>query len=326
MERFRWGILGTGSIARKFAAGVAAVADLELAAVGSRTQAAADRFAGEFAIDRRHASYAALAADPAVDAIYIATPHSYHMENTLLCLDHGKPVLVEKPFAINAVQGERMVETARAKGVFLMEAMWTRYLPIMVEVRRLVDEGAIGQLRMVQADFGFRAGFNPAHRLFDPALGGGGLLDVGIYPISLAYMLLGRPEQVTALAELGQTGVDEQLATVFRYRGGELALLSTAITTNTPHEATILGTTGWIRIHSPWWVGTALTLHRAGEPPQRLERPFVGNGYSHEAMEVAACVRAGKLESAIMPLDESLAILHTMDVIRRQVGVNYPME
>lgn len=326
MDRFRWGILGTGNIARKFATGVAAVEEQVVTAVGSRTQAAADRFAGEFGIDRRHASYDALAADPTVDAIYIATPHSLHMENTLLCLEAGKPVLVEKPFAINLAQGEAMVAAARRHRVFLMEAMWTRYLPIVVELKRLVVEGAIGQVRMVQADFGYRAGFNPASRIFDPALGGGGLLDVGIYPISLAYFLLGEPAQVTSLAELGQTQVDEQLGMLFGYAGGALALLSTAITTSTPHEATILGTTGWIRVHSPWWVGKALTLYRTGEAPQLIERPFLGNGYSHEAMEVAACVRAGRLESPAMPLDESLAIMRTMDLIRAQVGVKYPME
>ena len=204
--------------------------------------------------------------------------------------------------------------------------MWSRYLPILVEVRRLVAEGAIGQVRMVEADFGYRASFNPKSRIFDPALGGGALLDVGIYPVSLAYMLLGAPATITSQAEVGQSGVDEQLATIFGYPQGQLALLSTAVTTGTPHEATILGTAGWMRLHSPWWVGQALTLHRNGEAPQVIERPFLGNGYSHEAIEVAACVRAGRLESATMPLDESLSIMQTLDTIRRQVGVSYPME
>ena len=189
-------------------------------AVGSRTQAAADRFADEFGIPRRHASYADLAADPQVDAIYVATPHAFHRENTLLCLQNGKHVICEKPFAINAAEARTMIDTARANKLFLMEAMWTRFLPIMGEVRRLIADGAIGPMRMVQADFGFRAAFNPVHRLFDPALGGGALLDVGVYPLSLASMLLGRPDRITAVAELGATGIDEQTGIVLGYPRG----------------------------------------------------------------------------------------------------------
>jgi predicted dehydrogenase len=325
-HKFRWGILGTGTIARKFCDGVAALDDQEVSAVGSRQQAVADRFADEFGIVRRHGSYESLAADPTVDAIYVATPHSFHLEHTLLALRHGKHVLCEKPFAINASQAQVMVDEARARGLFLMEAMWTRFLPIMGEVRRLVAAGEIGEVRMVQADFGFRAAFNPAHRLFDPALGGGALLDVGVYPLSFASMLLGEPAQFASLAELGATGIDEQTAIVLGYPGGKLALLATAVTTETPHEATIMGTRGWLRLHRPWWVGRTLTIYRAGAEPETIDRPYIGNGYSHEASEVAKCVRAGRRESAVMPLDESLRIMATMDAIRGQLGMKYPME
>ncbi|MCS6828284.1 MAG: Gfo/Idh/MocA family oxidoreductase [Caldilinea sp.] len=325
-ERFRWGILGTGAIAAKFAAGVEALADQEVIAVGSRTQASADRFADRFDIPRRHAGYESLAADPHVDAVYVATPHSFHHDHTLLALRHGKHVLCEKPFAINAAQAQEMVDAARSAQLFLMEAMWTRFLPIMVETRRLIAEGAIGKVQMIQADFGFRASFNLASRLFDPALGGGALLDVGVYPISLASMLLGQPDRIAAVATLGATGIDENTGVLFGFPDGEVAVLYTSMRTNTPQEAVILGDVGSIRIHSPWWVGDTLTLQRAFGEREEIRRPYLANGYSHEAIEVANCVRAGKLESDVMPLDESVRIMAIMDEIRAQIGMKYPME
>lgn len=324
--RFRWGILGPGNIAAKFAAGVAALDDQEVIAVGSRTQASADRFADRFDIPRRHVGYEALVADPNVDAIYVATPHSFHHDHTLLALRHGKHVLCEKPFAINAAQAQAMVDEARRQKLFLMEAMWSRFLPIIGEVRRLIADGAVGQVQMIQADFGFRASFNPASRLFDPALGGGALLDVGVYPISLAMMVLGQPDRIAALAALGATGIDENTGILLGFPGGEVALLATTIRATTLQEAILLGGNGSIRLHTPWWVGDTLTLQRAGHDPEVIRRPYLANGYSHEAHEVAACVRAGKLESDVMPLDESVRIMSVMDEIRAQLGMKYPME
>jgi predicted dehydrogenase len=325
-DTFRWGILGTGNIARQFATGLQALPDATLAAVGSRSQEAADAFGAQFGAARRHASYEALAADPEVDAIYVATPHSMHRENTLLCIEHGKPVLCEKPFAINAAQSEEMVAAARARGVFLMEAMWTRFLPLLGRMRALLDARVIGEVRMLQADFGFRTGVNPKGRLFDPALGGGALLDVGIYPVSLASMVLGQPSRVASMADIGSTGVDEQAAIILGYENGQLALLSTAIRTSTPHEARIMGTNGLIRLHDQWWRGTGMTLAVSGQEPQRIDEPIAGNGYNYEAAEVARCVRAGLLESETMPLDETLAIMRTLDAVRAQWGLRYPME
>ena len=233
-NKFRWGILGAGNIAKKFCAGVQALADHELVAVGSRSQEKADQFGAQFNIPHRHNSYEALAADPAVDAIYVATPHPMHKDHSLLCLRHGKAVLCEKPFTINAAEAKVVIDEARRLQIFLMEAMWTRFVPAVVEAKRLIDEGAIGEVRMINADFGFRAGFNPASRAFDPALGGGGLLDVGVYPISLASMLLGRPNRIATLAELGQTGVDEQSAFILGYPG-DVAVHSTDFSgTNAP--------------------------------------------------------------------------------------------
>ena len=321
----RWGILGTGSIARKFAEGLKSVKTAELVAVGSRQQGTADKFADEFGAKWRHAGYAALAADEGVDAVYVATPHAMHREDALLCLEAGRAVLCEKPFAINAAQAGEMVSAARRKKVFLMEAMWTRFLPAMVRLRDLLAAGTIGEVRMVAADFGFRAGFNAKGRLFDPALGGGALLDVGVYTVSLASMILGgEPTEVVALGEVGSTGVDEQAAFVLKYGGGPLAVLSTAVRTTTPMEATVIGTEGYVRVPSMWWQASRLVVHTKGD--EVIDLPFAGNGYNYEAEEVGRCLREGKLESEVMPLEETLGVMRTLDRIRAAVGVRYPME
>ena len=325
-QKIRWGILGTGNIAHQFARGVSVLTDAELVAVGSRSQETADAFGDEFGVDRRHPSYEALANDPGVDAIYISTPHSLHRENSLLCLNAGKAVLCEKPFMINAREAVDVVDAAREKRLFLMEAMWTRFLPVMVRVKELLAEQTIGDVQMLAADFGFRTNVNPQHRLFDPALGGGALLDVGVYPVSLASMIFGAPARVAGVAHLGDTGVDEQGAMVLGYDGGQIASLYTAVRTNTPHDALIMGTKGSIKINSPWWKPTALTVLVDGAEPEVVELPYEGNGYNYEAAEVGRCLRAGKLESDQMPLDETLAIMRTLDQIRAEWGLKYPMD
>jgi predicted dehydrogenase len=325
-EPIRWGIVGTGRIAQFFARGLSVLPDAQLVAVGSRTKEAADKFADMFSIPRRHASYADLANDPEVDAVYVATPHNLHKENTILCLRAGKAVICEKPFAINAREAAEMIGVARETGRFLMEAMWTRFLPVLVKVRELLAQGVIGEVRMMEADFGFRTDFNPKGRLFNPELGGGGLLDVGIYPISLAWMLFGKPKQITSTVHLGQTGVDEQMALLLSYEQGQIAICSAAVRTNTVQEAYIYGTDGYIKLHSQWWKGERLTLAQSGKDPQVIDLPLEGNGYNYEAAEVMRCVRAGKLESDTIPLDETLAIMGTLDQIRAQWGLKYPME
>jgi predicted dehydrogenase len=326
MGKTRWGILGTGNIASQFATGLVALDDAALVAVGSRTDAAAQAFGERFGVPRRHASYAELAGDPDVDVIYVATPHSLHRDNTLLCLQAGKAVLCEKPFAINAGEAQAMIAAARERGLFLMEAMWTRFLPHMVKLRQLLADGAIGELRMLQADFGFRTDVDPKSRLFDPTLGGGALLDVGIYPVSLAALLFGTPARVTSMAHLGAAGVDEQSAQIFGYAQGQLAILSSAIRTNSPHEALLLGTNGSIRLHSSWWKPTTMTLAISGRPDELIEVPATGNGYNYEAAEVGGCLRAGRTESDVMPLDETLAIMRTLDELRAQWGLRYPSD
>jgi len=325
-DTIRWGILGTGNIAASFAHGLAALDDAELIAVGSRTAESAAAFAERFAIPHRHGSYDALASDPDVDAIYVATPHPLHHANALLCLRAGKAVLCEKPFTLNAGQAEQVIEEARRRKLFLMEAMWTRFLPHMTHIRDLIANGAIGEVRMVKADFCFRTAFDPAHRLFDPALGGGALLDVGVYPVALASMVFGAPAQISSVADIGATGVDEQVGIVCRYAGGQLAILSAATRTDTPPEAIVAGTDGCIRVHHSWWAPTSFTLERADQPPETIAPPTVGNGYNYEAAEVMRCIRAGAMESPVMPLDETLSIMRMLDTIRAQIGVRYPGE
>ena len=327
MDKIRWGILGTGNIAKQFARGLAVLPDAELAAVGSRSRVNADAFGDEFNVPHRYASYAALANAPDIDVVYVATPHSLHRDNSLLCLQAGKAVLCEKPFAINAAEAEEVVAMARERQLFLMEAMWTRFLPVLVETRQLLADGAIGDVRIITADFGFCASFNPQSRLFDPHLGGGALLDVGVYTVSLASMVFGSPpSRISSIAHLGQTGVDEQAAMILGYDRGQLAVLTTAIRTNTPQEATLNGTEGQIQIHAPWWKPDALTLSVQGQEDQVVHLPLEGNGYNYEAVEAMNCLRSGRAESDVMPLDETLAIMKTMDQIRAQWGLRYPME
>jgi predicted dehydrogenase len=324
--RVRWGILGTGRIAREFAAALRRLPDSESLAVGSRSPEKAQRFGDEFGIARRYPTYAGLAGDPDVDVIYVATPHSCHAENSRLALTAGKAVLCEKPFTINATQAREVIALARERKRFLMEAMWTRCFPLMARLRDLLASGAIGEVRHLTADFGFRAERDYESRLFGPDYGGGALLDVGVYPVSLASMLFGSPTRIVSAANLGPTGVDEEAAMILTHRGGQLAVLHTAIRLETAQEAILSGTRGRVRIHSPWWKPVAMTLSRDGKPDERLGFPHDGNGYEHEAREVMACLRGGKLESPLMPLDESLSIMETLDAIRAQWGLKYPME
>ena len=322
----RWGILGCGKIARKFAEGLVSAKDARLVAVGSRTRENAERFGAEFGVPRLHTGYQALAEDRDVDVVYVATPHPGHKENAIRCLRAGRAVLCEKPFAVNAREAQEMIDVARGEGRFLMEAMWSRFLPSLARLRELLDQGIVGEVRMVQADFGFRLPWNPESRLLDPALAGGGLLDVGVYTVSLASWVLRKaPTGVCALADIGTTGVDEQAAIVLSHDAGELALLACGVRTRTPHEATILGTEGYIRLHGPWWQGAPMTVHR-GEEVERIDLPISGNGYNYEAEEVGRCLADGRTESAVMPLDETAEIMRTLDRVRAGWGLRFPTE
>ena len=320
-EEIRWGILGTGSIAKKFAQGLMSAEGANLVAVGSRSQQTAATFADQFNVPTRYSSYRDLTQDPSVDLIYIATPHPFHCVNTVLCLENGKGVLCEKPFAINRQEAELMVRTAQENDTFLMEGMWTRFLPAVVRLRQLLSEGVIGEVRMLTADFGFRAGLTPEGRLFNLELGGGALLDVGVYTVSLASMLFGKPEKISSLAHIGKTGVDEQAGIVLLHSKGELAVLNTAVRTTTPQEAVLMGTEGSIKICSPWWVPSQLELKG-----KTIDLPFNGNGFNYEAVEAMNCIQSGRTESKIIPHQETLSIMDTLDQIRHQWGLIYPTE
>jgi predicted dehydrogenase len=315
----RWGIIGTGLIASTFAADLELTGSGTAVAVGSRREGSADAFGDRFGIPNRHVGYEALVADPEVDVVYVATPHPMHHEDALLALRAGKHVLVEKPFTMNAAEAEELAAEARARGLFLMEAMWARFVPHMVEVRRLLAEGALGDVVTVIADHGQWFAEDPAFRLFAPELGGGALLDLGIYPVSFASMALGTPDRVVALADPAFTGVDAQTSILLGHPGGAHAVLTCTLAAKSPTRAVIVGTEARIDIEGPFYAPPAFTLTpRTGEP-QRVELPSEG-GLRYEADEVARCVEAGLLESPVLPLDETVAIMRTMDAVTRSAS------
>jgi predicted dehydrogenase len=322
----RWGILGTGWIANEFAQGLAQLSDAELVAVGSRTAGSAQRFGEPYNVPHRHGSYQALVEDADVDVIYVATPNPLHKKHSLLCLESGKAVLCEKPFALNAREAEEVIQAAREHKLFLMEAMWSRFFPLMAKVRSLLADRAIGDVQMLVADLGIQFDFDPLDRRYALGLGGGALLDLGVYLVSFASMIMGPPSKIASLAHLGETGVDEQAGIVFEYGQGQVSTLHTSIRVDSPVEAILMGTKGQIRLN-PWWIRPdRLTLSVTGGETTTIEMPYEGNGYQFEAAAVMDCLRANELESELMPLDETLSIMQTMDAIRAQWGLKYPME
>jgi predicted dehydrogenase len=330
-ERFRWGIAGTGGIASVFAEDLARLPDAELVAVGSRSQASADAFGDRFGIAHRHEGYEALAADPDVDAVYVAVPHVGHCETALTAIAAGKAVLVEKPFTVNEAEARRMVEAARAAGTFLMEAMWVRFLPHFAKVRELVAQGRIGEIRSVIADRGSILSTDPTHRVLAPELGGGALLDLGVYPVSFVSMLLGEPDRVKALALPAVTGVDAQTSLLLGHRGGAHALITTALDAESANAASITGTKGRIDVPHVWHRTSPVILTHYGadgmaDGAETFEFTHEGNGLRHQAAEVGRCVRAGLTQSPVIPLDETLAVMRTMDAARRRFGLRYPGE
>jgi predicted dehydrogenase len=325
-DAIRWGIVGTGKIARSFAEDLRLARGAELVAVASRSEESARDFAGRFRVPRWHTSYAAMAEDSQVDVAYIATPHTEHFSNSALFLQSGKAVLCEKPFTLNAGEARALIEIARQRGCFLMEAMWTRFLPAIGALRRLLEAGALGEVRMLAADFGKRFRFDPASRLFAPELGGGALLDLGVYPVSLASLVFGPPERIECMASMGATNVDEQAGILLGYAGGRQAVLYASMQVTTPDEATILGTRGYLRIHTPMHAPHRLSVFMEDGKEARHEHPIRGNGLHYQAVEVMRCLREGARESEHMRLDESLTVMKTLDAIRAEWGLRYPGE
>jgi predicted dehydrogenase len=327
-ETIKWGILGTGRISRAFAEGLKCTSNGSLHGVASRTKTNADLFGEEWEVPRAFENYQALAESDEIDAVYIATPHTQHAENSILCMKNGKSVLCEKPFAVNSAQVEKMMAQAKESNVLLMEGMWSRFPPLMYKLREILSSGQIGEIRTLQADFGFSPpSRDPKGRLFNLELAGGSLLDIGIYPISLASMVMGRPDSFVSDWHCGPTGVDEQASLVFKYKNGSMALLHSSLESETRQEAFISGTEGNILIHKQCWKPQKMTVDflRSGKTDV-IEMPFVGNGFNYEAEAFGELMLSGKKESPIMPLNESLEIIKLMDEIRSSWGLKYPGE
>ena len=322
-KNIRWGIIGTGWIADKMAEALTVVEHADIAAVGSRTQKSADEFARRHRIGTAYGSYEGLAADPGIDVVYIATPHPFHCANTLMCLRNGKAVLCEKPFAMNEKEVLRMISTARDHGVFLMEAFWTRFLPSIERVLELTGSGVIGEVRHIKSDFGVFSEFDPNHRAFNKNLGGGSLLDIGIYPVFLTLLLWGEPDQISCVPHICPTGVDESLALTFRYDDGRIATLFSSFRVNSTVETHICGTAGRLQLNRMWHCPVPIELTKGDDPPETIRFDYIGNGYNYEAAEVVKCLRAGKKESDILPLEFSLRLIRLLDRIRREMGLVY---
>jgi predicted dehydrogenase len=321
----RWGIVGPGAIASGFAEAMAMVDDGEITAVASRSLERAEAFGERFGIPKRYGDARELADDPGVEVVYVATPHSRHEADVMTLLEAGKHVLCEKPFALNAPQARRMVESARRRGLFLMEAIWSRFLPAYKVLVDVIGEGRIGNPMLVEADFGFRVPVQPEHRHFNRELGGGALLDLGIYPVQLCTLVLGPVTDVTAFASIGGTSVDEVTVALLRHAQGTLGVVKAALRVDLACTARIAGTEGAIDLPAFMHCPASLTVSsRAGT--ERIDASFEGNGLRFEIAEVNRCLADGVGESLVIPLDESIALAAVLDEIRAQIGVAYAGE
>ncbi len=318
----RWGIIGLGKIANKFAQDILLSEQAVLQAVASRNLNKAQSFAQQYHATTYYDSYEALAADPEIDVVYIATPHPFHFDHTMLCLRHQKAVLCEKPMGMDAQQVQTMIAEAAKQQVFLMEGIWTRFIPATEKVLQLLNEKAIGSLHTVRADFGFKPSFDPTSRIYDKALGAGSLLDIGIYPLYLSLLTLGMPSEIKALARMTDTGVDSYCAMLLDYPNGAKANLESTIEAQTPTEAFLYGNKGSLQLHTRFHHAQKLTLTQEGQTTV-LEVPYTGNGYYHEIEEVHRCLQEGLIESPKLPLSLSTDLSALLDQVRAQIGLHY---
>jgi dihydrodiol dehydrogenase / D-xylose 1-dehydrogenase (NADP) len=324
MKKINWGILGSGLIASRLATAINQVDEATLYAVGSRSLEKSKDFSKKYSIEKAFGSYEELCACDEIDVIYIATPHSFHKEHTFLALENGKNVLCEKPFALNRNDAKEMIDYARERGLFIMEAMWSCVMPGLFKLKSLIEEGAIGQPKFIEADFGFQAPFDPKQRLFNPELGGGALLDVGIYPLTLGLNLFGYPSSYNAHASLGKTGVDEVSSYTLSFTNGVLGRFSSAISVDTSCSATVYGTEGSIHIPSDFWLFKELQIKNGSK--HVIDTSYECNEYCFEVQEVCACLNRGDLESPNIPHSWTLNIMTLMDGLRKQMGLSYPDE
>ncbi|MBS0000179.1 MAG: Gfo/Idh/MocA family oxidoreductase [Cyclobacteriaceae bacterium] len=324
--KFCWGIIGCGKIAHQFAISLSVLPQAELLGVASKSGERAESFARKYNAGHWFDSYRDLARMPELDAVYVATTHNFHYENSMLCIDHGKGVLCEKPLTVTAREAERLISHAISRKVFLMEAFWTRFLPSTKKLLELLDRKVIGEVKMVKADFGYNFPFDAISRVYDPGLAGGALLDVGVYPINLAQQIFrSDPVDIQSSFIMSPTHIDEQSSYIFRYEGSRMAVLYAAVNVETRHDAWIYGTEGII--HMPrFYCASKLHVSRSSGEKETLELPFVSTGYSYEAEEVMRCMGSGKIESDIMPHRESLGILKIMDKMRQSWGLIYPAD
>jgi dihydrodiol dehydrogenase / D-xylose 1-dehydrogenase (NADP) len=325
-KKFRWGIIGTGYIARTFAKALTYIPDAETYAVGSRTIESAATFAKNLNVPKVYDTYQGVVDDPDVDAVYIATVNSLHKQNCIDAINAGKPVLCEKPFMLNSEEAKEVITLAREKKVFLMEALWTRYIPAFQKARQMWEDGVIGDVYSATSDIGWVYERDETHPLYQPALGGGSLLDLGAYPVSIAHIVFGEPDTISSFGFVGPLGVDEQNGIVFGYKGGQLALGYSSFKVSPPMEATICGSKGYIRFNSPFYCPSSFMLRLNDQEPQLFEVPYEGNGWNYEAVEVMECLRQGKLESELASHEDTLALMRTMDRIREQMGLRFPTE
>ena len=325
-KRVKWGILGSGRMARSFALALNYLEDAELYGIASRSAEKAGAFAAEFSVPKHFHGYESLAADPGIDAVYIATPHSLHKDNCLLCLAHGKAVLCEKPFTINAAEADTVINYARERRLFLMEAMWTRFIPAAAELKKLIADNVIGDIQYLFAGGAFMPEFDPDFYLFRKELGGGALLDAGVYLVSLASWLLGCPDKIQSAGKLNSRGIDDHDAILLEYDSGAIASLYVSMRSKSRPDITVLGSKGKIYVHPPLFCPSKITVSPFDAEATEIILPFDSNGYQFEITEVNRCLREGKKESGVMPPDETLAIMRIMDEIREQIGLKYPLE
>jgi len=325
-QEFKWGILGTGGIALAFARDLTFLNNHLVAAVGSRTKEKAEEFAIEFPGCTAHGSYEKLVTNPEIDAIYVATPHPMHLTNTILALKAGKPVLCEKPFSINASQARAMVEASIENNVALLEAMWMRFLPHIHQVRKIITSGVLGDIISVTADHGQRLADQGIARLVEPSLAGGALLDLGIYPVSFAHMVLGVPEKVQASAVMTDKGVDASTSILFTYASGAQAILTTTMFAQTPCRAVVSGVNGWLEIDRTFYNPTTMRVHLYDGTTTEYPSNYQGHGLREQAIEFANIVCTGKFESEYLTHKHTLEIMDLMDLIRDKIGLKYPGE
>jgi len=323
MKTYNWGILGTGWIAKKMTDALPFVPNAKLYAVASRNKATADAYAKEHNIKKAYGSYEELVNDPAIDVVYVATPHNLHYENTILALEHGKNVLCEKPFAVNGREVRGMIAKAREKNLFLMEALWSRFLPNVIKAKEIIDSGQIGKVNLLAADFGLGLPFDPNHRLFNKQLIGGSLLDLGIYPLFLALYLLGKPKSMKAIAGMGITNVDYNCSFTLGYENDCMATMYSSCIAQTDVVATIYGEKGKIVFDKWWFTPVPIHLFDADGKEISVKLDFIGNGYNYEASEVVKCLENGKKQSDLMSWDDSLQLIDMLDAIRKEIGLSY---